>query len=79
MSNAQIHKYKYTNTAYHKVPERPNMWYIFEKGIVQGYGKLYFHVQMQNKMPERLNMGSIFEKAIVQGTLVLVPSFSGML
>ena len=27
----QIHKY--TNTAYHKVPERPNMWYIFGKRI----------------------------------------------
>ena len=33
----QIHKY--TNTAYGKVPERPNMWYIFEKRIVQGYQK----------------------------------------
>ena len=28
--------HKYTNTAYDKVPERPNMWYIFEKAIVQG-------------------------------------------
>ena len=40
MSNAQIqksNKHKYTNTAYGKVPERPNMWYIFEKRIVQGY------------------------------------------
>merc|ERR1712110_434354 len=47
--NTQIHKY--TNTAYDKVPERPNMWYIFEKGIVQGYQKLYSHVpntQIQN-------------------------------
>ena len=33
----QIHKY--TNTAYGEVPERPNMWYIFEKRIVQGYQK----------------------------------------
>ena len=33
----QIHKY--TNKAYGKVPERPNMWYIFEKRIVQGYQK----------------------------------------
>ena len=44
MSNAQIHKYKYTNTAYDEVPERPNMWYIFEKMIVQGYQKYYSHV-----------------------------------
>ena len=51
MSKAQIQKYKYTNTqthkytntAYDKVPERPNMWYIFEKRIVQVYKiiKLY--------------------------------------
>ena len=32
-------KYKYTNTAHDEVPERPNMWYIFEKTIVQGYQK----------------------------------------
>ena len=37
-------KYKYTNTAYDEVPEIPNMWYIFEKRIVQGYQKLYSHV-----------------------------------
>ena len=43
MSNAQIQKYKYTNTASDEVPERPNMWYIFEKRIVQGYQKLYSH------------------------------------
>ena len=30
-TNTQIHKY--TNTAYDEVPERPNMWYIFEKRI----------------------------------------------
>ena len=36
-TNTQIQKY--TNTAYDKVPERPNMWYIFEKRIVQGYQK----------------------------------------
>ena len=46
----KIHKYtntqthQYTNTAYDKVPERPNMWYIFEKRIVQGYHKCYSHV-----------------------------------
>ena len=34
-TNTQIHKYK--NTAYDEVPEGPNMWYIFEKGIVKGY------------------------------------------
>ena len=42
---------KYTNTEYYKVPETPNMWYISEKRIVQGYQKLYPHVpntQIQN-------------------------------
>ena len=34
-TNTQIHKY--TITSYDEVPERPNMWYIFEKRIVQGY------------------------------------------
>merc|ERR1711974_93593 len=43
-SNTQIQIHKYTNTAYYKVPERPNMWYIFEKRIVQRYQKLYSHV-----------------------------------
>ena len=32
--------HKYTNTAYDEMPERPNMWYIFEKRIFQGYKKL---------------------------------------
>ena len=27
----------YINTAYAEIPERPNMWYIFEKRIVQEY------------------------------------------
>ena len=45
----QIQKYKYkihkyTNTAYDEVPERPNMWYIFEERIVQGLQKSYPHV-----------------------------------
>ena len=40
-TNTNIHKY--INTAYDKVPERPNMWYIFEKRIVQGYKKDYLH------------------------------------
>ena len=45
----QTHKYKntntkYTNTAYNEVPERPNMWYILEKRILQGCQKLYFYV-----------------------------------
>ena len=35
----KIHIHKYTNTAYDEVPERHNMWYIFEKRIVQGYQK----------------------------------------
>ena len=43
-TNTQIQIHKYTNTAYDEVPERPNMWYIFEKRIVQGYQKLYSHV-----------------------------------
>ena len=34
-TNTQIRKY--TNTANDKVPQRPNMWYIFEKRIDQGY------------------------------------------
>ena len=48
-TSTQIHKH--TNTAYDEVPEKPNMWYIFEKRIVQGYQKLYSHVpnaQIQN-------------------------------
>ena len=56
--NTNIKKY-HTNITYAEMPERPNMWYIFEKKIVQGYQKLYSHVsnaQMQNKVPERLNM-----------------------
>ena len=65
---------KYTNTAYDEVPERPKIWYIFEKRIVQGCQKLYYHVsnvQMQNKVPERPNiMWYIFEKAIVQRCLL---------
>ena len=28
-----MHKYKNTNTEYDELPERPNMWYIFEKRI----------------------------------------------
>ena len=42
VSHAQIHKY--TITPHDEVPERPNKWYFFEKRIVQGYQKLYFHV-----------------------------------
>ena len=36
-ANTKIQIHKYTNTSYDEVTERPNMWYIFEKGIVQGY------------------------------------------
>ena len=43
-TNTKIQIHKYTNTAYDEVPERPNMWYIFEKRIVQGYQKWYSHV-----------------------------------
>ena len=35
---------KYINTAYEEMPERPNMWYIFEKRIVQWYQKLYSYL-----------------------------------
>ena len=43
-TNTKIQIHKYTNTAYDKVPDRPNMWYIFEKRIVQRYQKWYSHV-----------------------------------
>ena len=36
VSEVQIHKYKYTNTASFKVAKRPNMSYIFEKVMVPG-------------------------------------------
>ena len=36
--------HEYINTAYDEVPERPSMWYIYEKRIDQGYHKLYSHV-----------------------------------
>ena len=36
VSDVQIQKYKYTNTASVKVAERPNMCYIFEKVMVRG-------------------------------------------
>ena len=43
-TNAQIHKYnsqkhKYTNTAYDKMTEIPNICYIFEQLVVQGCQK----------------------------------------
>ena len=38
-TNTDTQLHKYTHTEYYKVPERPNMWYIFEKRIVQGYQK----------------------------------------
>ena len=41
-ANAKLQIHKYTNTACVEVPERPNMWYIFEKRIVQGYQKIIF-------------------------------------
>ena len=42
--NTNTHIHKYTNTEYDKVPERPNMWYIFEKKIVKWYQKWCSHV-----------------------------------
>ena len=38
-TNTNTEIQKYTNRANDEVPERPNMWYIFEKRIVQGYQK----------------------------------------
>ena len=38
--NPKRQKDKYTNTANDEVPERPNMRYIFEKRMVQGFQKL---------------------------------------
>ena len=35
--NTNTHIHKYTNTAYDKLPERPNMWHVFEEAIIQGY------------------------------------------
>ena len=46
--NTQIQRHKYTNTAYDKVPERPNMWHIFEKRIVQRYQKWYANVSKED-------------------------------
>ena len=43
-ANTKIHIHKYTNTVSDEVLKRPNMWYIFEKRIVQGYRKSYSHV-----------------------------------
>ena len=50
----QMRKYKntntkYTNKAYDKVSERPNMWYIFEKRIVQGYQKLHLKLHSRDR------------------------------
>ena len=39
VSDVQIYKYKYTNTASVKVAGRPNMCYIFEKVAVQALSK----------------------------------------
>ena len=56
----QIQKYKYTNTAYDKVPESPNMLYIFEKRSVQGSNMQIQKYKCTNaaydKVPERPNM-----------------------
>ena len=44
-ANTQIEFLKYTNTAYQKVPEIPNICYIFEKQRVQGHKKWYSWLQ----------------------------------
>ena len=51
--NTQIQKHKHTNTAYDEVPERPNIWYIFEKRIVQRYQRLYSHVSNADRKVSR--------------------------
>ena len=80
-ANTKIQIHKYTNTAYDKVPDRPNMWYIFEKRTVQGFKNYvpmcrthkYKNTNTKytntayDKVPERPNMWYIFEKRIVQG------------
>merc|ERR1712055_836468 len=43
-TNTNTQRHKDTYTAYDKVPERPNMCYIFEKRLVQGYQKLHSRV-----------------------------------
>ena len=63
MANTKIQKHKYTNTAYDEVPERPNMWYIFEKRNVQGFEKLYSQVsnaQVQNTQIQILLFQDIY-------------------
>ena len=35
-ANTQIQLHKYTNTVWVKFADRSNMWYIFEKVMVQG-------------------------------------------
>ena len=36
ITNTKIQLHKYINTAYDKVPERPNMWYILKRGLFKG-------------------------------------------
>ena len=36
-ANTQIQIHKYKNRAYHKVPERPNMWYFLKGGLFKGF------------------------------------------
>ena len=46
------------------VPERPNIWHMFEKRIVQGYQKLYSHVsnaQIQ-KYKSKIHKYSIYDE-----------------
>ena len=45
-ANAKLQIHKYTNTACVEVPERPNMWYIFEKRISKRISKNYIQGQV---------------------------------
>ena len=58
----QIQKYKYkihkhTNTAYDEVPERPNMWHIFEKILFKGVKN---YIPIKYKL-EHLSFAQLYE------------------
>merc|ERR1711981_808541 len=78
-TNTQIQIHKYTNTAYEEVPERPNMWYIFEKRIVQGYQKLYPHVhtntqiQHMTKCQKDPTCGIFLKRRLFKGVKNYIP------
>jgi len=64
----------------YKVPERPNMWYIFENNFVQGYQKLYtgpsdsrFGIFFWGMLP--LNVLLMAFKQVVKFSFTSLPSF----